>query len=541
MARVRCTFTRDWNDDDGGIISVTSGTVVDIEESIARRLANERYLIITPGASNPTPLSPGAAGSAANTPAAYTTAGDVPITAAALGNASMVRVYNAGSTVLPVTIDASLLSSGRAIAFAPAIPGQTGFYLVPHTNITAPNWVVEGGATVSSNEAVSNTVYLGCFEDGKARVLSASTASGANRVRRSKKWAVARGRALNGIANARVAIVGDSTCSGLLIAATGLAKNSFSAAMARVLSGAGHYVNHNAAFGDTTRLGGTTFTTYDPRWATPGAWAARDGFATLGGSSFVNSTTTETLSFTPRDPVTGALFVFDTYDIYTADNSGYGTWTTNVDGGATLATVNNNAAQALRKTTVACTSGTHTINIQRTGAGGQIYVIGICPSLSTKKGVEIYNVAGGGFTSTDLATSYGLGFTYPPALAQLAPDLTVISIGINDRHAGLYTSAFAANLQSVITIAKATGDCIVAVPIPSGTAYSAFTTQANQDAFNDATLSVAMANDCPIWDMRKLFVSYAAGNPLGYYSDMIHPSAGAYGSLGEDLAKMLEL
>jgi len=106
------------------------------------------------------------------TPAAYTTAGDVPITAAALGNASMVRVYNAGSTVLPVTIDASLLSSGRAIAFAPAIPGQTGFYLVPHTNITAPNWVVEGGATVSSNEAESNTVYLGCFEDGKARVLS---------------------------------------------------------------------------------------------------------------------------------------------------------------------------------------------------------------------------------------------------------------------------------------------------------------------------------------------------------------------------------
>lgn len=106
------------------------------------------------------------------TPAAYTTAGDVPITAAALGNASMVRVYNAGSTVLPVTIDASLLSSGRAIAFAPAIPGQTGFYLVPHTNITAPNWVVEGGATVSSIEAVSNTVYIGFFEDGKARALS---------------------------------------------------------------------------------------------------------------------------------------------------------------------------------------------------------------------------------------------------------------------------------------------------------------------------------------------------------------------------------
>lgn len=58
MARLRCTFIREY-EDPGGLIVIPARTVMDVGESRARALANERYVTITPDALYPRAISPG--------------------------------------------------------------------------------------------------------------------------------------------------------------------------------------------------------------------------------------------------------------------------------------------------------------------------------------------------------------------------------------------------------------------------------------------------------------------------------------------------
>lgn len=351
-----------------------------------------------------------------------------------------------------------------------------------------------------------------------------------------QKWRKALAATLAGTTNSRILIIGDSTSAGIQTASGGSYLRTTSTLLGKMLA-AFVPVNCNSAFGNPERVGGATFTTYDPRWVTAGtAWATLGIFASAGGNAMSNSTTLETVSFTPTDPLTGAAYPFDSFDIYSATNTGYGTWTVNVDGGAALATVNDAGTRALRKTTVSCAAGTHTINIQRTGVGGQVYIIGIVPRLTTAKKVEILNIAAGSYTIGDLAGSAG-DFTTGGVIDNIAAHLSIIDIGINDRRLAAYTSAFDTGLQTLITRCKATGDVILCLPSASSLTASAYTTQANQDAFDDAITRLAASNGCMLFSKRNLLGTYEVAQPLGWYSDTLHPSVDAYGAIAMDLAQ----
>lgn len=58
MARLRCTFTRDY-EDPGGFIVIKSGTVMDVLDTKANALAAANYCNITGSAQNPSVLRPG--------------------------------------------------------------------------------------------------------------------------------------------------------------------------------------------------------------------------------------------------------------------------------------------------------------------------------------------------------------------------------------------------------------------------------------------------------------------------------------------------
>lgn len=357
---------------------------------------------------------------------------------------------------------------------------------------------------------------------------------------RLKKWHKALGGAMAGSQNARLCIVGDSTCAGILTASGGKAAQSSAALMGKVLAGCGVRVNMNNCFGNAQRAGGATFTNYDPRWVTNGAWNTLGANSSLGGTLFYNASDAALLQFAPVDPVTGAAFTFDTIDVWYLQNTGYGTFTISIDGGATpLTTVNAAGARAMIKATVSCTSGTNTVSIKRTSGGAEVVqIMGVATSLAAHKYMEIFNVAAGGFASADIYGSAGTNgdFVFSPAFRALTPDLTIIDIGINDWRTLAYTSAYDANLQGAVTNALTTGDCILCKPVPSQIGYSANTTQANMDLYREAIDRVAAANGLMVFDKVDKFASYTAGNALGMYSDGLHPSAAGYGSVAFDLA-----
>src|SRR5205823_2352319 len=121
----------------------------------------------------------------------------------------------------------------------------------------------------------------------------------------------------------------------------------------------------------------TTYPLYDPRVAYSGAgWATTTGVSTLGGvSQHYTTGSAGTLSFTP-------IAAFDTIKIYYSTTLTNGTFTTNIDGGASLGTTNANAAQALLSVTYSVAKGIHTINIVA-GNDGKHDIQGIITQDST--------------------------------------------------------------------------------------------------------------------------------------------------------------
>lgn len=362
-----------------------------------------------------------------------------------------------------------------------------------------------------------------------------------------KAWRLALGKAMLGISDARIIFVGDSTNAGLTASAGGVYNRTHVVAMAKVLAGAGFPVNFNAAFGTPNRAGGTSFTTWDPRWTTTGtAWATLSGFSSVGGEALGNSTTTATLKFTPTNPISGAAYAFDSYDVYSCKNTGYATWTTDI-GGAALATVNDDTTRGLRVSTVSTGGGAATgfINIQRNGTGGQAYILGIAPRVVATKHLEIFNVSAGSYTSANLISggSGASDFVARRVIEQMCaavPSLVIVDIGINDWRTLTYSSTYQTNLETMVDGYIANGASVVLCkPVPSQIGYSAFVTQANMDAYRAAIDTVAEARGLLVYDKAARFESYTVGNAAGWYSDGLHPTQGAYAQMGLDLAAIV--
>jgi hypothetical protein len=350
----------------------------------------------------------------------------------------------------------------------------------------------------------------------------------------ARKWRIALAKAMAGTQNAKLAFVGDSTTASMTGVTVLSFQNTIASTVSKILNKSLFTTNNNCTFGDFLRNNPANgYATVDPRFGGAGlaAWT-QTAFATAGGCSFGNSTTTTTLAFTPLES-------FDQIDVYSLDNTGgYGQWTINVDGGASLGTVDNNGTRAIRKSSFSVALGAHTINIQRNGTGGQVYIFGIVTRNSTAKAIDIFNL-GCGSSDTAFWAGSTPGTGPSNAITTYAPDLTVIDLGINDRRLINYSSTFDTNLQAVVTAAKTSGDVLLCVPVPSDLAYSAYTTTANIGAYNDAIYRIAAANNCQVFNKETLFQSYTLGQAGGLYIDQLHPNGPGYGVIGQQLAQAI--
>lgn len=263
--------------------------------------------------------------------------------------------------------------------------------------------------------------------------------------------------------------------------------------------------------------------TYDVRVTLGANWS--DAFSTPGGKMFRFTTgAVNNLTFTPGS-------AFDTIKLFYAVQPGNGSFTYNIDGGASLGTVSTAGATAFGVTQVSVTKGTHTINIIPNN-DGTIFLCGIKTWDSTTPAIDVmqFGVYGG----VALSFSGGVNpWESPFAFAQIAPDLSIVALTINDSNNGTALATYTTEMQTIITNLKLTGDVILVVGAPSNTAQA---TNGTLDTFISALVQLAITNNVPLINAKARWISYAFMNPIMPYFDNFHQFAPGY----QDYAQMVD-
>lgn len=262
------------------------------------------------------------------------------------------------------------------------------------------------------------------------------------------------------------------------------------------------------------------------------------GFGDFGTIATGTGSAADTLSFTPA----GA---FDTLEIYTNAHTGWGSVAVNVDGGATVVTINlNQATNTFQKTVQAVTrvtGGTHVINLVCTGV---CHITGVLAYDSTVPAVNCLNF---GWNSGSLAQIIASNaFPWNPGATSVAGssglgcyglDATIIYIGLNDLPGGQNTpiSAYQAGLQQLIAAAQVTGDCIVMTMWGNG-----ISSDANTIAYNSAIKNAALATNATVIDQFPQYGGVGNGQILGLLgADNTHPTHSGYADRGNIVSDIL--
>jgi lysophospholipase L1-like esterase len=245
----------------------------------------------------------------------------------------------------------------------------------------------------------------------------------------------------------------------------------------------------------------------------------------LGGYALFLSATTHKVSFTPVLP-------FDTIDLYYHTFGGNGTFTVDIDGGASLGTINTNQASLFRKTSFSVALGTHTINCN--WASGFSVFSGIAVRDTTTPRIEVYNMGAAGSKAIDWQDQGA-------SLVTTGVDAVFINLTINDAVAATSLSAYEASLQTLISSLRAANiDVVLMTGAPSNNANA---TNGVLDGIIGKLGKLAGANDIPLINICSKWASYAASQPLGYYGDAgvgsLHPSSTGYADIASSVIAAL--
>lgn len=326
--------------------------------------------------------------------------------------------------------------------------------------------------------------------------------------------AIARVR--SGTANGTIFCLGDSTTAGAGGAAPG---QSYPAILAGLLNSYHVPTVQSWALASDTNVArvtrGTNWSYSQPLWLNGGA--------------------SDTLSYQPSASSCNGPPTVDTVDIYYVRNSGLGTFTVNVNGGSTLATVSTaGAGPSLVKTTVSFTATANpTINLIGPTAGGGLNIAAFNAYLSTAKTLQIANFGFGGFATTNFLSNntYNIGNWY----ANYSPDLSIVDLGINDAGTSVTPATFQSNMQTIITNGLTSGDMMLKSPAPSQNAPNS----TGELTYIPVLNALSTSNSIPFLDGFTRWQSWTIANALGLFADSLHPSALGYSDIAEAVFNML--
>lgn len=163
------------------------------------------------------------------------------------------------------------------------------------------------------------------------------------------------------------------------------------------------------------------------------------------------------------------------------------------------------------------TDGTHTISIKCSTAGSGILICGVEINRN-QNGVRWHNISASGSTSQNWIQQDSTNWT--SAINQLAPNMFVFMIGVNDRTANMTTTSYVGYLQRVINrVLAVKPNCSIVLfsqsDVTTATTYAMSTYVAAAKAF-------ALANNYGFIDNWSLIGDYATANTRGLYANTLH-------------------
>jgi len=331
------------------------------------------------------------------------------------------------------------------------------------------------------------------------------------------KWKAAQALRAAGVRNAIFLVVGDSTAAGRGGANTSASTNDESYSWPRQIASLLPNGSNSSLWGDYNSAIWVPLSTFDQR-VTLGSWVqtANSTTATIGGPVVrCNSPSTSAFTFTPLNQV-------DTFVVYCYQTPGLGIMNIGIDSN-TPTSFNAAGTDAVVPITVTAALGNHTVKISRV-SGGTVAIAGIIAYNSASKETTVIN---GGWSSSLAATWLSTGSSLYPVntIPQVAPDLSIICLTINDWVAATSTSAYTASIQQLINICKQTGDVILMSGAASEITEASV---AQQQIYINIVQALAASNNLRFINMTALMGSWATNNALGWEFDGLHPNANYY-------------
>jgi lysophospholipase L1-like esterase len=344
-----------------------------------------------------------------------------------------------------------------------------------------------------------------------------------------RKFRTAIAKVKSNQANCKVLCLGDSTTfgTGSNNSNTGdLKPFAYPTQLQAMMNSAGINSHANSFMG----YGSPTFEnngSNDARIVEGNSWTNFGSNAALGGTLFENTgSTTNALSFTPTVPV-------DTFVIYYITAVGNGTFSAGFNS-ATPTNQSTNSANGFATLTISSTLGINTLNLKYV-SGGNIFIQGVEAYDSSKKWIDFINAGWPGAKASDISSNPAF---YSPlsGIGFLAPDLTLLNIGINDWGAGTSLSSFQTNVQSVITECQLSGDVIIISPAPSA---ASSTSVATQQTYVTVMKNLAITNNIPFIDWWTRMGLQSTNTAMYWTSNALHPNMVGYSDNAQTIFNMI--
>jgi len=331
----------------------------------------------------------------------------------------------------------------------------------------------------------------------------------------TRKWRTALSRYRAGLANATIAVWGDSTMRGVIDSGgTAQFPNASSIRFGEMMTRNGEAVETQSIFGSghVANTTGSFLSSADSRVVDTGTMT--NALQVVGGLAWY-FTATGLRTITP-------LVAWDTVIIYYASASGSGTISYEVNSAGATNIVAAGTPSQIKSVSVAAGSvGLHALKLA--WVSGNTYIIGVRFYNSTRKAVEVINIGASGARSVDLAVNNNAPWDPKASITStVAPHLTIIEGGvINDCQQGTAIPTMVTALQTLIDAALVTGDAMLATPV-----YNNGVTEAVQLPYVNAVRALAVTNDIPLIDFYSYRGAFAAAT--GLYSGAVHGSIAGY-------------
>lgn len=376
--------------------------------------------------------------------------------------------------------------------------------------------LVDGDQRITGNSVVNGSMTIGAAAPGALNMGQIwGDGSLLTNYTRLRKWRKAMGMVLNGASDARVVFVGDSTTQGYGSNGTNqppMFVGSSAALLAKLINARGINAHANTWFGGGAA---TTSLVNDGRLALTGTWAmfnTNSSVIRVPYSSVLNSS----ITFAPAGQC-------DTFRIHYL-SSGNGTFSWAIGAGEPTNKAAGNTQAFATETTSGGTLGANSLVVKNASTGVNVFIAGIEGYDSSKKWIEVINLGIGGGNSVNWNKNTG-AFDALPFLRALAPNLTIIELGVNDLISATSRAAFESNMQAIITAAKVSGDVILMTPNPIQAGLWSTLTPSQ---IVSTLYGLADDNDIALVDLFSRWTSWEISNPIGLYFDDRHPGQAGY-------------